>query len=86
MRGDKAYSARICAPVGSPRSFQNPPAKPDTEHAAVLGAVDHPAFGPVDYQWRGIATRYDKFVTTYRAAIVLHTMINLRAHAARDHG
>jgi len=26
-------------------------------------------------QWRGLATRYDKHATTYRAAAVLHAVI-----------
>ncbi|WP_213015181.1 MULTISPECIES: IS5 family transposase [unclassified Rhodococcus (in: high G+C Gram-positive bacteria)] len=49
-----------------------------------------PAFDPADYrgrnvverrcchikQWRGLATRYDKLATVYRAAVVLHAVIS----------
>jgi transposase len=52
-----------------------------------------PAFDPVDYRsrnvvergfcslkhWRGLATRYDKLATTYRAAAVLHAIITWSA-------
>lgn len=31
-------------------------------------------------QWRGLATRYDKHATTYRAAIVLHAVIAWARH------
>lgn len=48
-----------------------------------------PAFNPIDYRgrnvieryfnqlkhWRGLATRFDKLATVYRAAIVLHAVI-----------
>jgi transposase len=31
-------------------------------------------------QWRGLATRYDKHATTYRAAVVLHAVIAWTRH------
>lgn len=31
-------------------------------------------------QWRGLATRYDKYALTYRAAVVLHTVIAWTRH------
>ena len=51
-------------------------------------------FDPVDYthrnvverrfchlkQWRGLATRYDKHATTYRAAVVLNAVIAWTRH------
>jgi transposase len=53
-----------------------------------------PAFDPVDYrnrnvierrfchlkQWRGLATRYDKLATVYRAAAVLNAVIAWARH------
>lgn len=53
-----------------------------------------PAFDPVDYrkrnvverrfchlkQWRGLATRYDKLATVYRAATVLNAVIAWTRH------
>lgn len=31
-------------------------------------------------QWRGLATRYDKHATTYRAAVILHAVIAWTRH------
>lgn len=31
-------------------------------------------------QWRGLATRYDKYATTYRAAVVLNAVIAWTQH------
>ena len=31
-------------------------------------------------QWRGLATRYDKHATTYRAAVVLNAVIAWTQH------
>lgn len=53
-----------------------------------------PAFDPADYrnrnvierrfchlkQWRGLATRYDKLATVYRAAVVLNAVIAWTKH------
>ena len=87
-------SAPTCANAGSSRSSHNRQTRSATDNAAAHAAADHPAFDAVDYrernvierrfahlkQWRGLATRYDKLATVYRAAAVLNAVIAWTRH------
>ncbi len=96
VRADKAYSSRAIRTHLRRRRIQAVIPEPADQagHPKRRGSRGGrpPAFNEVDYpgrnviEWCGIATRYDKLATLYRAAILIHDVITwTKTHTVR-HG
>ncbi|GAA3813817.1 hypothetical protein GCM10022380_34750 [Amycolatopsis tucumanensis] len=74
VRGDKAYSSRAIHTHLRRRKIQAVIPEPADQARHRRRNVIERSFNQLK-QWRGIATRYDKLATVYRAAILIHDVI-----------
>lgn len=93
IRGYLLPERVMIAAIPEPADQQGPPPTPrlsrrstPSVHAEIYKGrnVNERRFGHLK-QWRGLATRYDKLPRTYRAAVVLNTVITWTRHLSDMH-